>query len=142
MSDSGSWTDLPPVDYGTGGYTELPWDPGQVDVTAAQTIPYDTSSSDGFNTDNALKLLTAGVNAYGQIENINHGGYSAYGAPPPPAPYHAPVPYSSSTPQPGVDAPAGFDWSQLTDFSTPYPYAVGLVTLAGVVMIARSVSRR
>jgi hypothetical protein len=67
------------------------------------------------------------------------------GAPPAPAPpANSPVPAPpaadpGSAPAAAPPAPvtAGFDWTQLSNFSTPYPYGIGLATLFFFAMMMR-----
>jgi hypothetical protein len=102
-------------------------------------IDYQTPPGGGWSVDQFGKLVQYGVQAYGQIKAIDHGGYSGYPqASPQPAPQDQGPPGSD----PGAAAPAaGFDWSQLTNFSTPYPYAIGISALL-LVTIAVRVARR
>ncbi len=129
MSDFGSfddygWTSMP-TGIDDSGIENVYVTP-QVDLG---TPSFDGSTSSAWNIDDFGKALQYGVKAYGQIEAINHGGYGGY----PPA-----SPQPSPEQQVGLPAPTqpqpqqpGFDWSKLKDFSTPYPYAVGL---AGLVL--------
>jgi hypothetical protein len=123
------------------------------DLTAPQVNynPLDAGagSSFDFNPDNIIKLLNAGVNVYGNIEAIKHGGYANYSPPATvqgPAPandYGAPAPYGGGG-DPADPTPAqaiGFDWSQLSNFSTPYPYVIGVVGTVALIALVRSMRR-
>jgi hypothetical protein len=131
--DNYGWTSMPTGVEDTGGGLE------SVYVTPMQTLPSFDGSS-GFNVDNFGKALQYGVQAYGQIKSIDHGGYSGY-QPAAPAPDHIIAPSDQyaqdAPPQPG----AGFDWSQLTNFSTPYPWAIGIAGLLVLTLTIRAVRR-
>jgi len=124
------------------GWTELPTgsDSGIEDVfvTPMQSVT-DYSGGSGWNVDDFGKALQYGVDAYGKITAIQHGGSSQYMTPPgtgiaPPAPTDN-LPATT-----GAAAPSTF-MQKLTDFSTPVPYAVGLVGVFGLLMFVK-VARR
>lgn len=124
FSDIGSM----PVD--TGGGTIYTGAPGLPDSGGGG---YSTGSGYDFNVDNLIKLAEAGVGIYGQVKNIDHGAYAQYGPtqqaqlPEPQQPPVEPLPAQTSS----------FDWSQLTNFSTPYPYVIGVVGLVAIAAMTR-----
>lgn len=107
----------------------------------------DSSSSD-FSWSGLTQLLQSGVQAYAGVNAIAN---QPAGTAPPPWTQQPPA-GSSSTPAPGSyadtqqaaasgssAAPASsFDWSQLTNFQTPYPYIAG----AGVLLLVMAMGGR
>lgn len=164
MSDSG-WFDLPDsvpdvtTDSFDLGLGDTNYDPQFVDVTPQQTMGTSDFSattappaSSDFNWQGAANLASSIGKTFAQDWQATHP--PAPGAPVVSQSYGPTSPQSGSmspysgggvpatTPAGSSATPAGFNWAQLKDFSTPYPYALALVGLTGLVVVARSVSRR
>lgn len=145
MSDDGLY--LPPLSDSLIQWPDIP-------INLPSYTPYNLAdvyagadSSSGFDANQLLQLIQGGVNAYGQIEAINKGGYQNYSVP---GQGLTPQQQQAATSsQDGSVAPAdpgsgtGFDWSKLTDFSTPYPYAAGIggLLLLTIIIIMRAARR-
>ena len=135
IDDAEGWTTLPTgiADSSSSGIEN-------VYVTPAQTLT-DYSSGSGWGIDQFGKALQYGVDAYGKIMAIQHSGAAQYNTPPgtgiapaqPPSDQYA----QDAPPQPGDGTMQSTFMDKLTDFSTPVPYAVGLVAVFGVLMLVK-----
>lgn len=140
MSDDGFDFDTVPDDE---GWTSLPTgtDDGSFGLSsdASTSLPSTATDSSGFNIDTFGKALQYGVDAFGKITAIQHSGASQYNTPP--GTGITPRPSNLPATMPSAGSGATF-MEKLTDFTSPVPWAVGLVTIFGVLVIAHSASGR